>query len=275
MKQAIFFFVAAPLLAQSTDTLNAALWQQSSAEYRGVALQAWQSARTNLPKALKDKRWTAAIEQRDMDPKLLKRLPTAIIVDVDETILSNAPSQKMFIERNNGRYDPKLWAEWTAEARARAIPGAAEFLREARARGVTIFYVTNRNKEEEAGTRRNLNEQGFEVRDLPSYPLLGDTLLLRGEREDWGSDKSSRRAAVAKHFRIIMLGGDDLNDFFSARMTPPERAERVRDFDGWWGSRWIVLPNPSYGSWEDSVLGFQRDLSPAEATRRKVEALGN
>ena len=273
MKQALFFLIAAPLLAQSTDSLNAALWQQSSVEYRGVVLQAWRSARHTLPRALKDKRWTAALEQRDMNPKQLKKLPPAIIVDMDETIVDNSPSQKRFFEAGNGRFDAKIWAAWTAEAKARALPGAAEFLREARSRGVTVFYVTNRDKQEEEGTRRNLNEQGFEVKDLPSIPELGDTLLLRGEREDWTSDKSSRRAAVAKHYRIIMLGGDDLNDFFPARVSPSERMERAREFDGWWGERWIVLPNPSYGSWEDSILGFERNLSPSEVTRRKLDAL--
>lgn len=273
MKQALFFLIAAPLLAQSTDSLNAALWQQSSVEYRGVVLQAWRSARHSLPRALKDRRWTAALEQRDMNPKQLKKLPPAIIVDMDETIVDNSPSQKRFFEDGNGRFNPTIWSAWTAEAKARALPGAAEFLREARSRGVTIFYVTNRDKQEEEGTRRNLNEQGFEVKDLPSIPELGDTLLLRGEREDWTSDKSSRRAAVAKHYRIIMLGGDDLNDFFPARISPSERMERAREFDGWWGERWIVLPNPSYGSWEDSILGFERNLNPAEVTKRKLDAL--
>lgn len=276
MKQLLSFtlFLVIPAAAQSTDALNAALWQKTSVEYAASVRQAWHSARTALPRALKDKKhWTALPEQRSLGPKRLKKLPPAIIVDIDETVLDNSPSQAMFFDRSGGRFDPKIWAEWTAQARARALPGAAEFLRDARARGVTVFYVTNRDKAEEAGTRRNLNEQGFEVRDLPSIPSLGDTLLLRGERENWGSDKTSRRAAVAEHFRIIMLGGDDLNDFFSARISPAERAERARDFEAWWGERWIILPNPTYGSWEDALTDFRRDLSPEEIHRRKLDAL--
>lgn len=246
---------------------------QSSVEYRANAIQAWQSARQNLPRALKDKRWTAALEQRDTEPKRLKKLPPAIIVDVDETVLDNSPTQKMFIEQSNGRFDAKIWASWTAQGRARAIPGAAEFLRAARARGVTVFYVTNRDHKEEAATRRNLSEQGFEVRDLPGNPALGDTLLTRGERPEWTSDKSTRRAAVAQQFRVVMLGGDDLNDFIPARAAPAERAEKSRLFEAWWGERWIILPNPAYGSWEDTLLGFDRSLSVGEAHRRKLGAL--
>ena len=273
MKQALLFLCVVPLTAQSTDTLNAALWMQTSAEYRASALQAWRSARQSLPHALKDKRWTAALEQRDADPKRLRRMPPAIIVDIDETVFDNSPTQKRFIEQNKGRFDSKLWSQWTAEARARAIPGAGEFLREAGGRGVTVFYVTNRNHEEEPATRRNLSEQGLEVRDLPNHQTLRDTLLTRGERPEWTSDKSSRRIAVAMHFRILMLCGDDLNDFLPARVAPAERSEKARLYEAWWGERWIILPNPAYGSWEDALLGFDRSLSVDEAHRRKLDAL--
>lgn len=259
------------MYAQSTasmDALNATAWMQTSVEYRALAVQAWRSARISLPRALKDRKWTAALEQTGP----FKKLPPAIIVDVDETVLDNSPGQARFLLEGNGRYDRDTWMKWTAEKRARAVPGAAEFLSEAAARGVTVFYVTNRAAQEAADTKANLVAQGFPWKDQAAADI-GDTLLLAGEKPDWTSDKSTRRAFVAKHYRILFLGGDDLNDFFPARLTPEERASKAAAYEKWWGERWIILPNAMYGSWEDSLLEFNRKLTAAEAQAKKLKAL--
>jgi acid phosphatase len=253
--------------AASRDTLNATAWMQTSVEYRANALQAWRAARAGLERGLKDKRWTAALEQKGE----YRKLPPAIITDVDETILDNSPGQARFLLEGNGRFDAKLWTAWTAEAKARAIPGAREFMEYARRRGVTVFYVTNRDPEEEAGTVKNLEAEGFRVEEARGG--LGNTLLLRGEKAEWGSDKSTRRAAVAAHYRVVLLCGDDLNDFLPARAPAAERGERARPHEGWWGERWIVLPNAMYGSWEDALLGFDRTLGVEAVTERKLKAL--
>lgn len=259
---------APPQNLASMDALNATAWVQTSVEYRASALQAWRSARLSLPRALKDKKWTAALEQTGK----FKKLPPAIIVDVDETVLNNSPGQARFLVEGNGRYDPAMWMKWTAEKRALAVPGAAEFLREAAAKGVTVFYVTNRGVKEAADTKENLVAQGFPWKDQTAGGI-GDVLLLAGEKPEWTSDKAPRRAFVAKYYRILFLGGDDLNDFFPARLTPEERASKAAAYEKWWGERWIILPNPMYGSWEDSLLGFDRKLTPAEAQARKLKAL--
>ncbi len=265
----VFLSAAGQARAQAVmDALNATAWVQTSVEYRAGALQAWRSARLSLDRALKDKRWTAALEQTAD----ARRLPPAIIVDIDETVLDNSPGQARFLLDSNGRYSQKLWEEWTSESRAEPVPGAKEFLAAAAARGVTVFYISNRGTQEAAATRRNLVEKGFPVRETTAGGL-GDAVLLRGERPEWTSDKSSRRAAVAARYRVLMLCGDDLNDFFPARLKPGERMSRARAYDSWWGERWIVLPNPMYGSWEDALYEFDRTLAPAEIQQRKLKAL--
>jgi acid phosphatase len=70
-----------------------------------------------------------------------------------------------------------------------------------------------------------------------------------------------------------MLAGDDLNDFVPARVSLAERQARVAGRESWWGERWIVLPNPMYGSWADALAGYERNLTPAEAQKRKLAAL--
>lgn len=260
---------AAPGQAQPVmDGLNATAWVQTSVEYRACALQAWRSARLSLDRALKDRRWTAALEQTGD----VRRLPPAIIVDIDETVLDNSPGQARFLLEGNGRYSQELWEKWTAEKRALPVPGAREFLQAAAARGVAVFYISNRGLNEAAATRENLIEQGFPFLEKAAGGL-GDALLLRGEKPEWTSDKGPRRAAVAAHYRVILLCGDDLNDFFPARLSPEERLAKARAYDSWWGERWIILPNPMYGSWEDSLYGFDRSLSPLEIQQRKLRAL--
>lgn len=249
------------------DGLNATAWVETSVEYRASALQSWKLAHLALPQALKDKRWTAALEQTGDYGKL----PPALIVDIDETVLDNSPAQARFLLEGNGRYSFGVWGRWTAEHKAKPVPGALEFLREADAKGVTVFYVTNRGVKDQNVTRQNLVEQGFPVK--PAAGKLGDTLLMSSEQPGWTSDKTSRRAAIAQHYRILFLCGDDLNDFFSAKLTLAERTAKAKEHEAWFGERWIMLPNPMYGSWEDALYNYDRLMAPAEVQQRKLKSL--
>ena len=68
-------------------------------------------------------------------------------------------------------------------------------------------------------------------------------------------DKGGRRAFIAGSHRVLLLIGDDLGDFTSgADATPEKRASLVSGRAAWRGERWIVLPNPMYGSWEKNAL---------------------
>lgn len=249
---AVLFLLLAPL-APAQDTLNATLWQQTAVEYEASTRQAFRAASAALARALADPHWTAALEQRHAAAAHLATLPPAIIVDIDETVLDNSPSAARDLRDRNGVFDPKAWTQWTLEARARAIAGAREFLGEARARGVTVFYVSNRGPDEADATRRNLVNEGFEVVDFDNR-LIPSALLLKDESKGWSSDKKSRRAVIARNYRVIMLCGDDLNDFVSvAGMSREERTATGRLYDAWWGERWIILPNPGYGTWERAL----------------------
>ena len=233
---------------QAHDNLNAVLWMQSSAEYAALCRQAFMAAQLALDEALVTEDWTAASEQ-DVSAELAE-LPPAIIVDIDETVLDNSPYQAGLINSNQS-YSSASWKEWTARKSALSIPGALDFLREVNMREVTIFYISNRKAEEEEATRANLLAQGFPVSDAT------DVVLLRGERPEWDtSDKTPRRKEVAKNYRILQLLGDNLGDFIQAEAVDAQsRRALVEQFSEYWGLRWIVLPNPSYGDWEAALLG--------------------
>ncbi|MEL7449541.1 MAG: HAD family acid phosphatase [Pseudomonadota bacterium] len=245
------------------DGVLATLWLKS-AEYQANARVVWSAAKPALDAALANKSWTAATEQTGK----YEDLPPAVIVDVDETVLDNTPFQARMILAGTG-YNRPAWDAWVEEAAAKPVPGALEFARYAAERGVTIFYVTNRDAPGENATRRNLQEAGF-----PLYRSI-DYLLMRGERPEWTSDKTTRRAHIAERYRIVMLAGDDFNDFIPGTSVDiPARAALAESHADWWGSRWFLLPNPTYGSWERASYGFDRDLSDDEKAARRMKALG-
>ncbi|HEY0143003.1 MAG TPA: HAD family acid phosphatase [Thermoanaerobaculia bacterium] len=226
--------------------LSGTLWLQSSAEYRAVAWGTYAAARRALDRALADPAWSAAAEQSGS----FASLPPAVILDLDETSIDNGVFEARAIKAGK-TYDDKLWDQWVAESAAIAVPGAPEFLAYAKSKGVTPFYITNRDNDPEGpGTLRNLQKLGFPLSDRE------DTLLMRGDKPEWTSDKSGRRAYVAQRYRVLVVLGDDLNDFANAReATVADRDAIMERTRNWWGERWFMLPNPLYGSWERALLG--------------------
>lgn len=253
----------APPAAAPTADMDAVLWVGTSQEYRATALQAYATATAALERALADSGWTAALEQTGD----YAALPPAVIVDVDESALGNAPVEASFILDHDGDFDPGLWARWVAEGEPDPVPGALEFALEAGRRGVTMFYVTNRSARYEAGTRRALERAGFPL------PDDRDVVLLRGERDGWTSDKSVRRAAVADSFRVLLVIGDDLNDFLPAGGSLAEREGVAARHADRWGTRWIVVPNPMHGSWESALWSGRDSPSVPEQVEVKRERL--
>ena len=264
---ALLWQLAAPAqqLADSAvhPKLIPTLWVQTSEEWRAVCVQSFRLATHLLDQALRDKKWTAAVEQQDK----YRNLPPAVVLDIDETVLDNSPSQAREVRRG-GAFEATPWAQWVSESAANAIPGAVEFCRYAASRKVAIFMVSNRDAPMETATRLNLTKLGFPNNDFP------DSVLLRGEKPEWTSDKGTRRAWIASTHRILLLIGDDLGDFLSGVRTTVENRRALTDAHAdKWGRRWIMIPNPSYGSWEDAVYPEPRPETPAERLTRKLERL--
>src|SRR5690242_17563189 len=93
------------------QALNSTLWQQTSAEYRALATQAYSVARRALDAGLADPKWTAALEQEGEYGKL----PPAIILDIDETVLDTSTHQARLI-REDGVYTDERFAAYVEEA---------------------------------------------------------------------------------------------------------------------------------------------------------------
>ncbi|MFP8488309.1 5'-nucleotidase, lipoprotein e(P4) family [Gracilimonas sp. Q87] len=226
-------------------SLQATLWVQNSAEYDALNYQAYKTAERMLALPMEDSFWSASLNQTD--ESTYRKLPPAIIMDIDETVLDNSPFQaRMILEGKS--YNSEDWKTWCLEANADAVPGALEFAKYAAEKGVTIFYLSNRTYEVEHATRENLIKLGFPVTKNM------DNILTNGEQPNWNSSKINRRKMVEDNYRVIMIFGDDLNDFFSAKeISQLKRESKVVEYSEYFGRKWFILPNPIYGSW-DSVL---------------------
>jgi len=246
------------------DNLNAVLWQQGSVEYRLIAGQTYRAALGQLDRAIKTPDWDALPKGERTVPA--RGLPPAVIVDVDETVLDNSIYQARLVATNSGFADA-TWNQWVEERAATAVPGALPFLREAAARGVTVYYVTNRATDLGPATVDNLRALGFPLADAGQFMGLGT--VVEG-CEARGSDKGCRRQLIGRTHRVLMQVGDQLGDFLDiGANTPAGREAAVGPYRGWVGERWFVLPNPTYGSWEPALFG--NDWHRSEAERRAAK----
>ena len=160
---------------------------------------------------------------------------------------------------------PEGWDVWIYEEKATLIPGVRDFLVTAQNKGIKIFYVTNRRTVYEEATKNNIKKLG-----LPFDDDI-DVLLTRGEN-GWGSSKASRRSYVSDDHRVIMMFGDNLNDFFDLpdKADYGTRKDSVLKYENMWGNKWFMLANPVYGHWEQSIYGFEL-LDEEAKTKAKLE----
>ena len=243
----IFLTICASAYGQpataATDTVNAVLWNQTAAEYYASAVQAYRNAERQLITALRDPQWTAAVEQTVAE---FTKLPPAVILDLDETVIDNSAMQARLIKENK-TFNEVEWTRWVKEARAGLVPGAMDFLKVAHGAGVAIFYVTNRQCDATSAadpTVVNLKQLGL--------PFAATRLFCRTDT----SDKSPRRSKIASAHRVLLIIGDDFNDFYTvpqAQLNVRDRLAAAQAHDRYWGDRWFMLPNPIYGNWERAL----------------------
>lgn len=247
------------------DQLDAMLWTQTSIEKELIFRQTYATATAQLPLALQDPAWDAL----PLPPRDLHDLPPALIVDVDETVLTNTALSARDI-RANRPFSYERWDVWVEEREAPALPGAADFLHRAKALGIEVFYVTNREHQQAQATFDNLRQQGMPVAS-PAFVLGANAPV--GDCAASGYDKSCRRAWVGERYRVLMLVGDSFGDFIESASGLPAQREAARPYAHWLGQRWFVLPNPTYGDWYSAPYADDESLPEAVKRAAKHRAL--
>ncbi|MCE5233813.1 MAG: HAD family acid phosphatase [Mizugakiibacter sp.] len=242
--------IAPSAAVPADDNLNAVAWTQTAVEHDLVYREVYRDAEEKLAAALADPTWDAL--PRDERGNSVASLPPAVILDIDETVLDNSPYAARLV-RDGKEFDASSWALWCKEGIAKPLPGALAFTRAAAARGVAVFYLSNRTQDLNAATLANLRADGFPVAGEDSFLGLGT--LVPGCAQV-GSEKGCRRKLIAQRYRVLMQFGDQLGDFLDVLdNTPNGRVAAVQPYLDWVGQRWFVLPNPTYGSWEPALFG--------------------
>ncbi len=203
-------------------------WYQQAAEMRAIYYQTYFFAKERLI----------------LNKKALKSTKKpAVVLDIDETILNNSPSQAKAIVTGKS-FSKETWKVWTDLAIAEALPGAVDFTNFAKNQGVEVFYISNRDTSELQSTVKNLQEKGF-----PN--AKAEYILLRTST----SDKTPRREQVSQNYEIILFVGDNLTDFSEmyAKRSDDMAFGLVDENKADFGTKFIVLPNPMYGEWEKAM----------------------
>lgn len=264
----LFFFVYAINYLHAQDTTATAtvrpftendlktfpvLWQQTAAEYRALCYQAFNIAEWRVNE----------IPEQDFKNKKL-----AIITDLDETILDNSFMAAWKIV-NGKDIDYKSWKKWIDKPTVPTVPGGVQFLQYAAAKGISIFYISNRDVKGMNATLYLITKLQLPDADTAHILLLANTAA--------SSSKEERRKYISKDYDVVMLLGDNLNDFMQVFEDKPidkrlSETDKVKDD---WGKKFIVLPNATYGDWENALYNYQFDLPPAKEDAIRIQLLKN
>jgi 5'-nucleotidase (lipoprotein e(P4) family) len=240
----VFVIHSEPL--NDEGALMAVLYHQVAAEYQALCYQAYNLAADQLLRLKED--------EHDK--------PLAVIMDVDETVLSNSKYNALEVIR--AREYPKEFYQWIEEMNSEPIAGALQFSQMADSLGITIFYVTNRRDHKQAATIGNLKKYGFPQAEP-------DQVLCKTKK----SSKEGRRLQVMADYEVLLLIGDNLIDFAEgfAGDTIEERAQAVENQADLFGRRYIVLPNTMHGFWQKLIKDFEYDLTPEQLRQKRIKHL--
>jgi 5'-nucleotidase (lipoprotein e(P4) family) len=218
------------------------VWYQKSAEMKALYYQGFNFAMITINNKMKN-----------MEPAT----KSAVVLDIDETVLDNSPYEAMMIQKGIP-YSTKTWKEWTKLAIAKPTPGVVEFLNHLKSKGIEAFYVSNRDMDERDATLKNMLAENIPFADTTHL------LLRKGN-----SNKIDRYKSVEKNYKILLTIGDNLRDYseiFSNRKNNygMNMADSLKTK---FGEDFIILPNPMYGDWEKAVYNGK---FPSEVEKNKL-----
>ena len=153
----------------------------------------------------------------------------AIVLDIDETSLSNWPAYRIngWGRIVNGACDlhhgPCGLRAWQALGQSKAIAPTLSLVRRARQLGVAVFFISGRPPELQVATERNLREQGYEwtaVILLPEGAKFASAVDFKAPE---------RRQLTEQGYTILFTLGDQQSDL-----------------SGGYAERTFKLPNPVY-----------------------------
>ncbi|WP_459480945.1 5'-nucleotidase, lipoprotein e(P4) family [Clostridium saccharoperbutylacetonicum] len=214
--------------------------------------------------ALQYQTYNMATEKiKDIAKNYKKTKPMAVVLDLDETVLNNYGSEiGDFLDGKP--YSSDRWHAWVLKEKATVIPGADKFLDTANTLGVQVYYISNRSVTEQDATINNLKKLGLPHADKAHVLVKTDS-----------SSKQARVDAVAKDNNIVMYVGDNLGDFpadFYNKLNDARKDIVEKNIDKF-GTEYIILPNATYGDWDNATFGYNFKKTDAEKIQDRINAL--
>ncbi len=207
------------VLLFSQDALpNDIRWVRESGEYAALCQQTYKMAWETLRDDLRN-----------------STIPTAIVMDLDETVLDNSMYQVEITKKGEG-FSMDTWADWVNRAEADAIPGVKSFIDSIRTvKNTRLIFISNRMAERTDVTIQNM--KSLEMHDPTDIYLLRiDSADKKPVRRNEVFSGTGRMESTGG-FMVMGWFGDAMGDFPAEKKDP--------DF----GYSWFVLPNPMYGKW--------------------------
>ena len=164
-----------------------------------------------------------------LDKRAKTATKPAIVLDIDETALSNRPQMRAngWARVVNGPCDlqrgPCGLRAWQAMAQAKAIAPTLALAQHAHQLGVAVFFITGRPERLREATERNLREQGYQWASV----ILQPEVAPFPSAADF---KAPERRKIAEQGYTILLNLGD----------------QESDLKGRYAERTFKLPNPVY-----------------------------
>lgn len=218
----------------SNHLTSAVAWKQTAAEFEALYYQGFNVARMQLDRALQ--------AHKDGDR------PLAIISDVDDTVLNSNSYWGYMINSGKEFFDDNAWDKWVVENGPVATPGALDFLNYAQSKGVEVFYVTSRDQ--------GPNTFEYALGNLRKNKLpFADEKHLTVYRDS--SNKEPRQTEIAKDYDVVVMLGDNLNDFKRKYYVADvkQRNNLMTEDKEQFGRKFVVFPNPTDGHWLKAIFG--------------------
>jgi len=221
-------------------------------------------------------------------------------MDLDETILDNSKYQAWLIDAGE-KFTDATWDAWCEDRDAGAVPGAKSFVRYARSLDVAVVFITSRAEKTRKATVDNLLKLGViqeaEQAEYKTSDAQSTLLFMKGMsafRDPLQEEKFQQRQHVqsVRGMEILLSVGDNLGDYaayykklvtgltLDAEQKYPQRrasaTERRLSADQdapQWGMDFIVLPNCSYGDWQNALssdLKISADGSAIDPASDKI-----
>ena len=151
------------------------------------------------------------------------RSKTAIVFDIDETVLTSYP----FLEKIDFSFRAGLpqWSDWVLKADSPAMDGALKFYKKAKALGFKLFFLTGRYENTRSLTEKNLKNKGFDGYEA----IINKQEYMRGKMTATEFKTAERKKLEERGYKILLNIGD-----------------QDSDLDGGYAEYTVKLPNPMY-----------------------------